>query len=132
MREKFNILLEDDQKMYNKWVKGIAKQEGPSHVITVDDVVNRYRNTASHEAIQQLPYGLDFLVNQVGDIFSKCAMVRMDCANAMKNPVIYDHTNKIDAVKNINDKMGKIQDILFSCTEDMNKIVENSEKDDKL
>lgn len=132
MREKFNILLEDDQKMYNKWVKGIAKQEGPSHVITVDDVINRYRNTACHEMIKQLPFGLEFILNQVGDIFSKAAMIRADLAKAMKNPIVFEHKHRIDAVKSINEKMDKIQQILFSTTEDMNKIVENAKEDDKI
>jgi hypothetical protein len=27
MREKFKILQEDDTKIYNKWVKGIAKYD---------------------------------------------------------------------------------------------------------
>lgn len=132
MREKFNIILEDEQKIYNKWVKGIAKQDGPSHVITVDDVVNRHRNTLSHEMIKQLPFGLEFILNQIGDIFTKTSMIRADLANAMRNPIVFEHKHRINAVKNINDKMDAIQQILFSTTEDMNKIVENVEKDDKF
>jgi hypothetical protein len=34
----------------------------------------------------------------------------------------------VKAVNNINEKLAKIQDILFSITEDMNMIVENDEK----
>lgn len=132
MKDKFKILLEDDQKIYNKWVKGIAKNEGPSQVITVDDVINRYRNTCDHETIKQLPFGLEFLLNQIGDIFTKAAMVRADLANAAKNPVIFEHKNRIDAVKKINEKMDKIQQILFSTTEDMNDILEKAKKNDKI
>jgi|LauGreDrversion4_2_1035121.scaffolds.fasta_scaffold03389_3 hypothetical protein len=132
MREKFNILKEDDQKMYNKWVKGIAKQDAPSQVITVDDVINRYRNTLDHNAPKQLPFGLDFLLNQIGDILTKTANIRVDLSRALRNPVIYQKKHRIDAVEKLNDKMDQIQKILFSTTEDMNNIVENPEKDDKL
>lgn len=132
MREKFNVLLEDDQKMYNKWVKGIAKQEAPSQVITVDDIINRYRNTSSYEAPKQLPYGLDNVLNTLGDIFVRCANLRQTLAFAMKNPVVYEHTQRVNAVKNLNDKINKVQEALFSCTEDLNKIVENPENQAKL
>jgi hypothetical protein len=128
MRDKFKILQEDDTKIYNKWVKGIAKQEAPSQVITVDDVINRYRNSISNEAPKQLPFGLDSLLNQIGDIFNKTSMIRLDLSKAIRNPVVYEHSNRIKAVRNINDKLEKIQEILFSTTEDMNKIVENTEK----
>ena len=125
MRDKFNILLEDDQKMYNKWVKGIAKQDAPSEVITVDDIINRYRNTSSYEAPKQLPYGLDNVLNTMGDIFVKCANLRQTLAFAMRNPVISEHVQRVNAVKSTNDKMNKVQETIFSCTEDINKIVEN-------
>jgi hypothetical protein len=125
MRDKFNILLEDDQKMYNKWVKGIAKQDAPSEVITVDDIINRYRNTSSYEAPKQLPYGLDNVLNTMGDIFVKCANLRQTLAFAMRNPVISEHVQRVNAVKSINDKINKVQETIFSCTEDLNKIVEN-------
>ena len=125
MRDKFNILLEDDQKMYNKWVKGIAKQDAPAQVITVDDIINRYRNTSSYEAPKQLPYGLDNVLNAMGDIFVKCANLRQTLAFAMRNPVISEHVQRVNAVKSINHKMNKVQETIFSCTEDLNKIVEN-------
>lgn len=132
MRETFNILLEDDQKIYNKWVKGIAKQDAPSHVITVDDVVNQFRNTNTHEAIKQLPFGMESLLQQIGDIFSKTSQVRATLKSAERNPVVFQHKHRVDAVNAFNDKMDKIQKILFSCTVEMNKIVENPENDDKL
>lgn len=124
--------MEDDQKMYNKWVKGIAKQDAPSQVITVDDVINRYRNTLDHNAPKQLPFGLDFLLNQIGDILTKTANIRVDLNRALRNPVIYQKKHRIDAVEKLNEKMDQIQKILFSTTEDMNNIVENPEKDAKL
>jgi hypothetical protein len=132
MREKFKILEEDDQKMYNKWVKGIAKQDAPSQVITVNDVINRHRNILSYEMLKNLPFGIDFLLNQIGDIVVKTANIRKDLSMALKNPIIFEHKKRITAVNDINDKMDKIQKILFSCTDDMNKIIENSEKGDKI
>jgi hypothetical protein len=127
MKEKFKVLQEDDQKIYNKWVKGIAKYDGPSQVITVDDIINRYRNNVSYDAPRQLPFGINFLLDRVGDMFVKCADMRMDLSNAMKNPVISEHTQRVSAVKSLNDKINKIQELLFSCTEEMNKIVETKE-----
>jgi hypothetical protein len=131
MRDKFNILLEDDQKMYNKWVKGIARQEA-SQVITVDDIINRYRNSSSYAAPKQLPYGLDNVLNSMGDIFVKCADLRRTLAFAMRNPVVSEHVQRVNAVKSINDKLNTIQETLFACTEDLNKIVENPENQVKL
>lgn len=128
MREKFQILLEDDQKIYNKWVKGIAKGDAPPHVITVDDIINRYRNSTSYEAPKKLPYGLDNILDFMGDIFVKCANLRRTLAFGMKNPVIFEHKDKVEAINTINDKLNKIQEMLFSCTEDLNKIVENPKK----
>ena len=132
MREKFNILVEDDQKIYNKWVKGMAKQDAPSQVITVDDVVNRYRNTLDHNAPKQLPFGLDSLLNRIGDIVTKVADIRFDLNHALKNPVIYQNKHRIDAVEKLNEKMDAIQQILFSTTVEMNKIVENLDEDDRI
>jgi hypothetical protein len=124
MREKFKILQEDDVKIYNKWVKGIAKQDAPSQVITVDDIINRYRNNISHEAPKNLPYGLDNLLDQVGNIFNLSSNLRLTLSHSLKNPIIYEHKHRMKAVNSINDKMEKIQELLFSVTEDMNKIVE--------
>ena len=55
-------------------------------------------------------------------------MIRLDLSKAIRNPVISEHSDRIKAVRNINDKLDKIQEILFSTTEDMNKIVENPKK----
>lgn len=128
MREKFKILQEDDVKMYNKWVKGIAKQDAPSQVITVDDVINRHRNSLSYEAPKDLPFGLDNLLDQIARIFVTSSEIRVSLNRSLSNPVINQHKHRIKAVENINEKISKMQEILFSTTEDMNKIVENSEK----
>ena len=124
MREKFKILQEDDVKIYNKWAKGISKQDAPSQVITVDDIINRYRNNIPYQAPKNLPFGLDNLLNQIGNIFNLSSNLRLTLSHSLKNPIIHEHKHRIKAVNNINDKMEKIQELLFSVTEDMNKIVE--------
>lgn len=128
MREKFNILQEDDTKIYNKWVKGIAKQEAPSEVITVDDIVNRHRNSTTYKGPENLPFGLNSLLQQIGNLFVQSANIRLNLRNSLSNPVISDYAQKVRAVNTINDKLAKIQEIIFSTTEDMNKIVENPKK----
>lgn len=127
MRDNFKILLEDDQKIYNKWVKGIAKQEGPSQVITVDDIINRYRNSTSYEAPKNLPYGLDNILNQLGDLVVKCGNIRGSLVQGMKNPVVNNVPHRAKAAKDLHTKITKIQEMIFSCTEELNKIVENPE-----
>jgi hypothetical protein len=128
MREKFNILQEDDTKIYNKWVKGIAKQEAPSEVITVDDIVNTHRNSTTYKGPENLPFGLNSLLQQIGNLFVQSANLRLNLRNSLSNPVISDYAQKVRAVNTINDKLAKIQEIIFSTTEDMNKIVENPKK----
>jgi len=128
MREKFNILQEDDTKIYNKWVKGIAKQEAPSEVITVDDIVNTHRNSTTYKGPENLPFGLNSLLQQIGNLFVQSANIRLNLRNSLSNPVISDYAQKVRAVNTINDKLAKIQEIIFSTTEDMNKIVENPKK----
>lgn len=128
MREKFNILQEDDTKIYNKWVKGIAKQESPSEVITVDDVVNVHRNSTTYKGPENLPFGLNSLLQQIGNLFVQSANIRLNLRNSLSNPVISDYAQKVRAVNAINDKLAEIQEIIFSTTKDMNKIVENPKK----
>ena len=128
MRDKFKVLQEDDAKIYNKWVKGMAKQDGPSQVITVDDIINRYRNTVSYNCPKNLPYGMDNLLSQIGNLFYESSVIRLSLGKAVTNPVIYESKNKTDAVKTINEEIEKIQHNLFSITDDMNKILENKEK----
>ena len=71
MGKKQKILFEDFNKIYNKWVSGIAKREASSNVITVDDVVNQYRNNSEHEAPKELPFPLDRSLPLLSDIFTK-------------------------------------------------------------
>jgi hypothetical protein len=43
----------------------------------------------------------------------------------MSNPVVSESADCIQAIRELNEKLADIQDIVFSCTEQLNKIVEN-------
>lgn len=123
MKKKFSVLNEDSKMLYNKWVRGIATRELQPEVITVDDIVNRFRNNNS-QASPIYPYPLDKMMDFIGDIFVKCADLRRTLAMSVSNPLIKDKADKIQAVRKLNDKIQKMQEQLFSCTEELNKIVE--------
>ena len=123
MKKKYSVLNEDSKMLYNKWVRGIATRELQPEVITVDDIVNRFRNNNS-QASPIYPYPLDKMMDFIGDIFVKCADLRRTLAMSVSNPLIKDKAYKIQAVRKLNDKIQKMQEQLFSCTEELNKIVE--------
>lgn len=123
MKKKYSVLNEDSKMLYNKWVRGIATRELQPEVITVDDIVNRFRNNNS-QASPIYPYPLDKMMDFIGDIFVKCADLRRTLAMSVNNPLIKDKADKIQAVRELNNKIQKMQEQLFSCTEELNKIVE--------
>lgn len=128
---KKTLLSEDNQMMYNKWVSGIAKREVPADVITVDDIVNRFRNDLSGRAPKQLPFPLTLLLDFIGNIFIQTADLRRTLVDSIHYPIIKDSDKKVKAVKIINKKIKEIQDILYSCTEELNALSSDSkvEKD---
>jgi len=105
------LLSEDNQMMYNKWVSGIAKREAPADVITVDDVVNRFRNDLSGRAPRQLPFPLTLLLDFIGNIFIQTADLRRTLVDSIHYPIIKDKEKRVKAVKILNKKMKEIQDI---------------------
>jgi hypothetical protein len=123
VKKKYSVLNEDSKMLYNKWVRGIATRELQPEVITVDDIVNRFRNNNS-QASPIYPYPLDKMMDFIGDIFVKCADLRRTLAMSVSNPLIKDKADKIQAIRKLNDKIQKMQEQLFSCTEELNKIVE--------
>lgn len=123
MKKRPNVLNEDSMKMYNQWVSGIAKRELQPEVITVADIVNRYRNRG--EAPKRLPYPLDTALDYLGELFVKAADFRKLLHTTMSNPVVKESSQCIQAVRELNDKLDNIQQIVYSCTEQLNKIVEN-------
>lgn len=122
MSKRPSVLSEDSQKLYNKWVSGIATRDLQPEVITVADIVNRYRNTTN--APKRLPFPLELALDYLGDIFVKCADFRRQLQNSLVNPVVKDNVEGIKAIRELNKKMEAIQDAIFSCTEQLNKIVE--------
>jgi len=116
------MLREDSSKIYNKWVSGIAKRELQPEVITVSDIVNRFRN--SSDAIKSFPYPLQNIVDFLGDLFVQAANLRRLLSSSLSNPTIKDSKVRITAIRSLNDKLDKIQNEIFSCTEELNNLVE--------
>jgi hypothetical protein len=122
------IINEDSTMIYNKWVSGIAKREAPAEVVTVADIQDRYRNHLGYLAPKTLPYPLTNFTDLLGNLFVKSAEIRKTLGMAISYPLIKEQNNRVDAIKKINEKMNKIQEILFSCTEDLNQLVEKKKQ----
>jgi hypothetical protein len=132
MTENKKILFEDFNKVYNKWVSGIAKRQAPDNVITVDDIVNKYRNNTDYEAPKELPYPLDRSVAMLGDIFSKLSEYKSLIHQSAQNPIISQNEKSVEQLKKVWLKVQTIQDILFSMTVNLNKIVSKEEKKENI
>ena len=130
MSNNKKILFEDFNKIYNKWVSGIAKREAPSNVITVDDIVNKYRNNMEYQAPQELPFPLDKSVGVLGDIFSKLTDYKVLIEQSTQNPLISKNKANIEQLEKVWKKLHTIQKILFSITVNLNNIVSKEEKED--
>lgn len=122
MGKKYKYLNEDSQMLYNKWVRGIATRDLQPEIITVSDIINRFRT--NNQAPKTLPYPLDRIIDFLGDIFVKCADLRRTLAQGVSSPLIKNNANKIKTVRELNVKIQNIQEDLFSCTELLNKILE--------
>ena len=63
-------LLEEDQiKMYNKWVRGIAtREQKPSHV-TVGDLLQASGRNENDRAPLELPYPMTHIVEDLGGLY---------------------------------------------------------------
>lgn len=122
MKKTDKLLREDSSKIYNKWVSGIAKRELQPEVITVSDIINRFRNRP--EQIKSFPYPLQNIVDFLGELFVQAANLRRLLSASLSNPVIKESKTKIVAVRAINEKLDRIQNEIFSCTEELNSLVE--------
>jgi hypothetical protein len=129
MGKKHKILFEDFNQIYNKWVSGIAKREAPADVITVNDIVNKYRNTLDYQAPKNLPFPLDKSLEALGDIFVKLSEYKSLLEQASHNPVIKENKQNITQLKKIWKKMETVQEIVFSVTVNLNQIVAKEEED---
>lgn len=133
MTKKTHILKEDTENIYNKWVSGIAKREAPADVITIDDIINRYRNRQNYTAPKLLPFPLNFLLDNLGNIFAKVAELRADLVRSIdRTPIISKSERKQKAIKVLNNKMKQVQEIIYSCTQELNVLVEKDESDTKI
>jgi hypothetical protein len=128
MSKKSILLAEENTKIYNKWVSGIAKKEAPSEVITVDDIVNRFRNNSNYNAPKILPFPLSSLLDFLGNIFIKTAELRHLLGKAVTYPLFKDNKDKINSIKSLNEKLKQIQEIIYSCAEDLNNLVDKDEE----
>jgi hypothetical protein len=122
MDKNQKVIFEDFNKIYNKWVSGIAKREAQADVITVDDIVNKYRNNLGYEAPKTLPFPLDRSVEMLGDIFGKLSEYKTLIQQSSTNPNISEHKANIAQLKKIWKKVHAVQDIIFSITVNLNKI----------
>lgn len=122
MKKPVKIITEDSAKIYNKWVSGIAKRELQPEVITVSDIVNRFRNRP--EQIRTFPYPLQNIVDFLGELFVQAANLRRLLSASLGNPVIKESKSKIIAIRTLNEKLDKIQQEVFSCTQELNDLVE--------
>jgi hypothetical protein len=123
MYKKVNLIKEDTEMLYNRWVSGIAKKEAPPEVITVADIQNRFRNNSNYSAPKILPFPLSMFLDFIGNIFVKSAELRRLLGSSLSYPLIREDVEKINAVKNLNEKMKQIQDIIYSCSEDLTKLI---------
>lgn len=128
MSKKSTLLNEDSQNIYNKWVSGIAKKEAPSEVITVDDIINRYRNNSNYQAPKSIPFPITLILDFLGNIFIKTAELRHTLGNAVTYPLFKKSESKIASIKNLNKKLKQIQELIYSCAEDLNDLVDKPEK----
>jgi hypothetical protein len=129
MGKKQKIIFEDFNQIYNKWVSGIAKREAPASVITVNDIVNKYRNTMEYQAPKNLPFPLDKSLESLGDIFVKLTEYKNLLEQASHNPVVAENKQNVVQLKKIWKKLQAVQDIIFSITVNLNKIVAKEEEE---
>ena len=122
MSKRPAVLNEDSQMLYNKWVSGIAKRDLQPEVITISDIVNRFRNR--YDRPRTFPYPLTFIIDFLGNIYVQCADFRKQLLASLANPVLRDRKESVEAVRQLNKKIDMIQKLVFTCTEDLNKIVE--------
>jgi hypothetical protein len=128
MSKKSTLIAEENQKIYNKWVSGIAKKEAPSEVITVDDIVNRFRNNSNYHAPKILAFPLTSLLDFIGNIFIKTAELRHLLGKAVGYPIFRENKTKIKAIKSLNEKLKQIQEIIYSCAEELNNLVDKDKE----
>jgi hypothetical protein len=131
------ILEEDQIKMYNKWVRGIAtREQKPTHV-TVGDLLQASGRNDNNKAPLQLPFPLTHIVEDMGALYLATDNIQAKADMAKNNPVVTESDNALDSLKGFVRKCRKIKALIESMTNDLDIIVDrkpyeshNSEPED--
>lgn len=120
-----NKLLNEDQiKMYNKWVRGIAtREQKPSHV-TVGDLLQASGRNDNNRAPLQLPYPLTHIVEDMGSLYLAADNVQAKATMAKNNPVVTESDNAVESLNGFIKKCRRIKNIIESMTDDLDIIVQ--------
>ena len=108
-----NKLLNEDQiKMYNKWVRGIAtREQKPSHV-TVGDLLQASGRNDNNRAPLQLPYPLTHIVEDMGSLYLAADNVQAKATMAKNNPVVTESDNATESLNGFIKKCRRIKNII--------------------
>ena len=91
------ILEEDQIKMYNKWVRGIAtREQKPTHV-TVGDLLQASGRNDNNKAPLQLPFPLTHIVEDMGGLYLATDNIQAKADMAKNNPVVTESDNALDS-----------------------------------
>ncbi len=120
-----NKLLEEDQiKMYNKWVRGIATREQKASHVTVADLLQASGRNENDKAPLQLPFPLTHIVEDLGGLYLAADNVQAKATQTMQNPVVFESENAAKSLKGFIRKCKKIKSIIESMTNNLDVIVQ--------
>ena len=118
------LLNEDQIKMYNKWVRGIAtREQKPSHV-TIGDLLQASGRNDNNRAPLQLPYPLTHIVEDMGSLFLAADNVQAKANMAKNNPVVTESDNATESLNSFINKCRRIKNIIEKMTDDLDIIVQ--------
>lgn len=120
-----NKLLEEDQiKMYNKWVRGIATREQKASHVTVQDLLQASGRNENDKAPLELPFPLTHIVEDLGGLYLAADNVQAKATQTMQNPVVFESENAAKSLKGFIRKCKKIKSIIESMTDNLDVIVQ--------
>lgn len=103
-------LLFEEVMQYNKWVSGIASRELATQQVTLKDLfdktVDQHPNEAQADKV--LPYPINGVIQQLGDLYINACNSRMLFKQALSNPVVRENKAAKQQVINIIEKLSKI------------------------
>tara|TARA_R110000737_G_C14461077_1_gene464964 strand:+ start:273 stop:752 length:480 start_codon:yes stop_codon:yes gene_type:complete len=118
------LLNEDQIKMYNKWVRGIAtREQKPSHV-TVGDLLQASGRNDNNRAPLQLPYPLTHIVEDMGSLYLAADNIQAKADMAKNNPVVTESDNATESLNGFIKKCRRIKNIIENMTGDLDTIVQ--------